>query len=106
MTKKPPPKTSTMQQRKYSIFSSSGDSGSDSDSTGYVDVGRENRLRKKREVEGLRTQTAHQQSKDLRQKLQVDTYELDSSSDFSRLDYDRMQVVTSHSNIQVDAKIK
>lgn len=45
VTKKQPfMKTSTaQQQRKYSIFSSEGSSDSDSDSPGYVDVGRENR---------------------------------------------------------------
>jgi hypothetical protein len=50
VTKKPFMQTSTAQQRKYSIFSSSGCSESDSDSPGYVDVSKENRRRHNREA--------------------------------------------------------
>jgi len=71
-------KTSTaQQQRKYSIFSSED---SESDSPGYVDVSREN---------NRKHETTMQQTKQppLKQRLHVDAYELDSSSDFSRVDY-------------------
>jgi hypothetical protein len=45
-------KSNITQQRKYSIFSSSADS--ESESTGYVDVSRENRLRKESAKEELK----------------------------------------------------
>ena len=108
VTKKQPfMKTSTaQQQRKYSIFSSEGSSDSDSDSPGYVDVSRENRRQLDSAKEILKATNSLQPLKSIndtiKQRLHVDTYELDSSSDFSRRDYERIVHPQNHSNIQID----
>jgi hypothetical protein len=70
-------KSSTSQTRKYSIFSATE---SDSDSTEYVDVNQQNRARKQGNDASRVTSGVPKH-----QKLHVNTYELDSSSDIDRV---------------------